>query len=140
VVVRDDVAGLVDHEAGADGRLLLRRARNPEEGVGRRLRLRRRRDVDDTRRIGDVDIVDRPARTLRERRGLVAGRARGLANDRVRRIELPQRSRAAEHDHTTRNGSKQQLDGAATVEEGTMHLPVLTSRVLTEGCGPLTVG
>ena len=68
VVVRDDVAGLVDHEAGAE--------RLPRHGllVGRRerrvvRRRRRRRDLHDAGRGARVDLADRHAAVIGDRGG-----------------------------------------------------------------------
>jgi hypothetical protein len=59
VEVRDDVARLVNHEAGAERLLsLLRESEGVEEGVGLDRPDAGRRDLDDTRRAPAVDVVD----------------------------------------------------------------------------------
>jgi hypothetical protein len=50
----------------------------------------------------------------------------------MRAVELPQRGRAAEHNGSAENGSRNQLDGAARGTEGAMHLLVLALCVLKE--------
>src|SRR5262249_20709627 len=67
VVVRDDVAGLVDHEARAEG--LLGLGRRSAERIEERIRLllhdRRRRHLDDTGRRALVDPVNRERAAVR---------------------------------------------------------------------------
>jgi len=63
VVVRDDVPGLVDHEAGAQRLLRLRRRAAESEGVEEGIRLYRdaprRRDLYDAGSSACIDVVDR---------------------------------------------------------------------------------
>ena len=84
VVVRDDVAGLVDHEAGAE-RLLLPalRKRQAEERVDRRrVDDLRGSDLDDARCSVAIDLVDRKR---------LAPLERGRAGRRFDRLELADR-------------------------------------------------
>ena len=87
VVVGDDVAGLVDHEAGAECLLALAlRDREAEERVDRRrLDDLGGRDLDDSRRRAAVDLVDREGLAALE-----GGRAGGRGD----RLQLADGGRA----------------------------------------------
>ena len=84
VVVRDDVAGLVDDEAGAERLLLLLLGEElaAEERVGRDGDDARRGDLDDARRGAAVDVVDRERRRRPDRRGGRGCRRADLADRR----------------------------------------------------------
>ena len=106
VVVRDDVARLVDHEAGAE-RLLLLLAREEvaEERVGRDGDDRGRRHLDDAARGALVDVADRE----RLRRNLAHGRCRlgrDLADSRRLAAEIAERGRSSERDAAAENGGR----------------------------------
>ena len=87
VVVRDDVAGLVDHEAGAEGLLALALGdREAEERIGRRrLDDLGGRHLDDSRRRPAVDLADG------ERLAALEG---GRARRRRERLQLAHGGRA----------------------------------------------
>ena len=96
VVVRDDVAGLVDHEAGAErlprnGLLVGRRERRV---VGRR---RRRRDLDDAGRRARVDLADRHPAVIGDRGGGCGSRG-GSHHGRRAAAEVAGHGNAAERD------------------------------------------
>jgi hypothetical protein len=104
VVVRDDVAGLVDHESGALRLLLLARERKPEQRLHLLWAEAGRRDLHDSRGRPPVDLADgqRPRGALEEGR-LLAGHRAWLGEDRGRRVFVDDH---AEH------GSAAECDGA----------------------------
>ena len=141
VVVRDDVAGLVDDEARAECSLRLAGPEGvAEEGIRGLLDARRRLDVHDGGRRGAIDLVDRPRFALLEdgRRG--GARSHVLPDDRRLVPELPERGRTAERDATPeKGGGKNAGEGARKTEAG-LHVLVLAGKVLTRGCAPLSRG
>ena len=94
--------------------------------------------MDHAWRCAQVEIVNRFVLRLRERSRLRCDDACLIADDRRVRVQLAQRGRAAEHDCTTSERGKQQLDGAARRGEGAMHALVVTEGPLTGGCVALS--
>jgi hypothetical protein len=114
VVVRDDVAGLVDDEARAERALHLgaRRSERIAEPVGlRELDLRRRRDLDDTRRVAVVDRTNREWELL----GGLRDVARGIRLDEFANrgcvLTRPDERSADDRDRSARERRREQRAG-----------------------------
>ena len=122
VIVRDDVSGLVDDEAGTECALRLGGAEwIPEERVLLLRNARGRLDVDDSRGRRPVDLVDREPFALRERRRSGRARCDFLPEDGRLLAELSQSGRATERHSAAQQSSSEEPGGAASEVEGAMH-------------------
>ena len=114
VVVRDDVPGLVDHEAGAERLLLLGRRWRRAERVGLALRHARRGDLHDPRRIALIDLLGGQPVSRRLQRSVpdaaAVGDGRDLLDGRAT-AELAEEGCTAEREDRADDCDEQQLGG-----------------------------
>ena len=141
MVVGDDVARLVDHEAGAEGALdlALRQAeRVAEERARGQLDLRRRGDLNDSGRVVLVDLAQREP--LRALLGGDVRKAPGLLADQLAdggRALPDTRQRADRHGHAAAGEgrdeqSRSHRQGVSAHPE--LHGPCIAEASLTELC------
>jgi hypothetical protein len=137
VIVRDDVAGLVDDEAGAERFLCLRRRAAEPERVEERIRLHgnaaRGRHLHDAGGVVGVDLVDRQRLgRLRERRAVRRRLVRldDLAHGRRRAAESADRGDEAERDGCT---CCTRSDEGRAVKSDSLHSPIPAEAVLSVG-------
>ena len=135
VVVRDDVAGLVDDEARAQCLLRLRgRLTGRDRGAGGIVRAARRRgDLDDTRRGTRVDLADRQPVVANDRSGGDRGRG-GPDDSRRAAAQVAHERDAAERDQAAEDGHGDEGCGAGK-DGARVHGPRCIREVLTRSVG-----